>query len=104
MEKYDIKKENIKFHNIIIAITSKPDYEMSRWLLLENLENSKYGEYIIVEGSHCSCYDFDETKWDAIKYSKEELIKIAEDRISTNNWYKEEKEFYNLVLDYLGRK
>lgn len=101
MEKYDLKKENIKFHNIAIAVTTEPDYEMERWILLENLNDLKYNKYVVVEGSHCSCYDFDETNWEAIGYTRDELIKIAEDRVSTGHWYKEEKKFYQLVLDYL---
>lgn len=104
MEKYDLKKEDIKLHNIIIANTSEPDYEMSRWLLLEGLPNLKYNEYVIVEGGHCSCYDFDETIWDAMKYSEEELVKIANDRVSTNHWYSAEKEFYRNVLEYLKKE
>ena len=101
MEKYDLKKENIKLHNIVIANTSEPDYEMARWLLLEDLKDLKWNGYIVVEGSHCSCYGFDETEWNAIKYTKEELKKIANDRISTDHWYGEEKKFYQMVLDYL---
>lgn len=102
MEKYDLKKENIKLHNIVIAITSKPDYEMSRWLLLEDLDNLKYNEYVVVEGYHCSCYGFDETEWDAIKYTQEELMKIAEDRVKNKCWYHEESKFYQLVLEYIN--
>ena len=100
MEKYDFKKEQLKFHNIVIAITSEPDYEMSRYILLEDLKNIKYGEYVIVEGSHCSCYDFDDTEWEAVKYSHEELIKIAKDKIE-NGWECTEKKFYELVLKYI---
>ena len=101
MEKYDLKKEEIKLHNIVIANTSKPYYEMLRWILLEDLKDLKWNEYVVVEGGHCSCYGFDDTKWDTIKYTKEELIKIAEDRISKNCWYDEEKKFYQLVLEYI---
>lgn len=102
MEKYNLKKDNIKLHNIVIANTSEPDYEMSRWLLLEDLEGLNYDEYVIVEGSHCSCYGFDDTQWHAMKYTKEELIKIAIDR-TREHWYKEETKFYELVLEYLGK-
>lgn len=101
MEAYNLKKEEIKFHNIVIAITSKPDYEMNRWLLLEDLNGLKYNEYVIVEGYHCSCYDFDDVNWDAIKYTEEELLKIVEDRISKNDYYNEETRFYELVRDYI---
>lgn len=101
MEKYELKTSNVKFHNIVIAITSEPAYEMDRWLLLEDLEDLKWDEYVVVEGGHCSCYDFDDTLWDAIKYTKDELLKIAESRISESHWYKEEKEFYRLVKEYL---
>lgn len=36
-----------------------------------------------------------------MKYTKEELIKIAQDRIK-NHWYKEETYFYEKVYEYLG--
>ena len=62
MEKYDLKKGNVKFHNIVIAVTTKPDYEMNRYLLLEDLKDLEYGEFVIVEGGHCSCYDFDDVR------------------------------------------
>lgn len=101
MEKYNCK--SVQFYNIIIVFTTRPSYEMERWLLLEDMEDLKYGEYVVVEGYHCSCYDFDETKWEAIKYNKEELIKVAEDRVSNDYFDLEEKEFYELVLNYFGR-
>ena len=100
MEKYNFKKEQLKFHNIVIAITSEPSYEMSRYVLLEDLEDIKYGEYVIVEGFHCSCYEFDDTQWEAIKYSHEELIKIAKDKVENGSEYAE-KLFYKIVLEYL---
>lgn len=103
MEKYDLKKEEIKIHNIVIANTSEPDYEMYRWILLGDLKDVEWNEYVVVEGGHCSCYGFDDTEWDAIKYTKEELIKIAEDRISREHWYNEEKKFYQLVLEYIKK-
>ena len=107
MEKYDLQKEKVKIHNIVITITTKPDYEMNRWLLLEDLEDLKWNEYVIVEGFHCSCYNFDDTTWEAIKYTEEEeLVKIAKDRInkySFDSCDRAEKEFYRLVLEYMRK-
>ena len=103
MEKYDLKLSNIKFHNIVLAITSKPYYEMWRYLLIEDLEDLRYDEYVVVEGFHCSCYGFDDTKWEAIKYTKNELRTLAEKKI-IDEWYsKEEKRFYYLVNEYLRK-
>ena len=38
MEKYEIKniKNKIKLHNIVFSVTSEIDYEMSRFILLED--------------------------------------------------------------------
>lgn len=79
MEKYNLKnKDDIKMANILFATTSERDYEMLRLILLENMPDTKYDEYVLAEGGHCSCYDFDETEWDCIKVTEEELNKILE--------------------------
>ena len=82
MEKYNIKGKEIKLHNILFATTSERDYEMIRLLLLENMPDTEYGEYVLAEGGHCSCYNFDETEWDCVKITDNELNKILEQ----NNW------------------
>ncbi len=94
MRKYEIKnKDDIKLHNILFAYTSPQDYEMERLLLLEDMPNTKYGEYVLIEGFHCSCYDFDECDWNATVYNMEELKKLLdnispyeETRIELKKW------------------
>ena len=79
MRKYEIKnKDDIKLHNIVFAYTTPQDYDMERLLLLEDMPNTKYGEYVLIEGHHCSCYDFDDCNWDATVYNMEELKKLLE--------------------------
>lgn len=107
MEILKLKEEDIKLHNIVIAITTNPDYEMGRWMLLEPLYNDelykKVNNYVICEGYHCSCYDFDDTKWEYCSYTKEELNKLVEAKLKKQNyWYYEEKQFYELIKDYLS--
>lgn len=82
MEKYNIKDKKIELHNVLFATTSERDYEMERLLLLEDMPDTKYDEYVLAEGYHCSCYNFDETEWDCIKVNDDELNKILEE----NNW------------------
>lgn len=94
---FDIKK--IGLHNIVFSVTSDHDCEMERWFLLEDLEDLKYNEYVIVEGFHCSCYDFDDTNWEAIRCTTEELIKLSNEKLKFVTG--KEKEFYLLVYDYL---
>jgi hypothetical protein len=87
MEKIDWKTLDIKPHNIVVAVTSEPDYEMQRQILL----NYGYYKYIVLDGWHCSCYDFDETEWEAIEYTEEELSKLA------NADYNKGNEFWEKV-------
>jgi hypothetical protein len=94
MKKYSeerLSKLELQPYNIMVAETSEPDYEMSRKILLERLDGLQYGEYVLLEGWHCSCYDFDETEWEAIVYTKEELIKLADAD------YNKENSFWKLV-------
>ena len=82
MEKYNIKGKKIELHNILFATTSERDYEMNRLLLLEDMPDTEYGEYVLAEGGHCSCYNFDDTEWNCVKITDDELNKILEQ----NNW------------------
>lgn len=76
MKQYRWKnKESIMAHNILYACTSEEDFRMGRLIILE--DTPQYGYYTVLEGEHCSCYDFDETEWEATEFdSKEELLKF----------------------------
>lgn len=76
MRNYHISKNEITLANVVYCITSKIDYSMKRLLILENMPTMVYGEYMFVEGYHCSCYGFDETEYEATIYNTEELMKI----------------------------
>lgn len=82
MDKYNIKGKKIELHNILFATTSERDFDMERLLLLEDMPDTEYDEYVLAEGGHCSCYNFDEIEWDCIKVKDDELNKILEQ----NNW------------------
>ena len=103
MEKYILNKEKINLHNIIFAITTNIDYEMTRYYLLGDLEDLKYDEFVVLEGHHCSCYDFDDTEWEALKFSRIELLSLAQLKQKSNNsWSIEEKKFYRFIIDYFN--
>lgn len=76
MKKIDgFKIEQVPHSNIAIVVTSEPDYEMDRVMLVEDYPD--YQDFTIVQGGHCSCYGFDEVQWEVITYTKEEAIKLA---------------------------
>ena len=87
--------QNIKPENILFALTSEEDYEMSRVIILENIE--EYGKYFILEGFHCSCYGFKDTDWKGTEYTFEEMRKLADTWIENNSI---EKELAKFVMRY----
>lgn len=90
-----LKDTGIKPHQILVASTSEPDYEMYRQILLVDVDGLEYGEYLLLEGGHCSCYDFDETDWHGTIYTKGEPIKLAEAD------YNENDVFWKQVLEQM---
>lgn len=73
MEKINLNKNDLKIHNFVITYTTPLGYEMRRFMLLEDIKGLEYGEYVICEGYHCSCYGFDDTEWEYFKYKENEL-------------------------------
>lgn len=89
----------INAHNILFTTTSERDYEMNRLFILEEMPKTSLNEFVLVEGYHCSCYGFDETKWEATVYNKEELIKI----LSNSSGYEYlRKDALNFIKRYLN--
>ena len=71
------KKEGLKPHQIVLTITTKECYEEIRKMLLKDINDLEDNEYLLLEGYHCSCYDFDDTRWQGTVYTREELKKIS---------------------------
>jgi hypothetical protein len=90
--------QNIKPHNIVFCSTTPVDYEMSRIILIEDVPEINE-KYIVVEGSHCSCYGFEEIAWYATTYTKNELLKLA--NTSWPNSYANEKILADFIKVYL---
>ena len=76
MKKVNYKEVKTEPRNILFASTSNQDYEMSRIILIESSKNSLY---VVLRGSHCSCYGFEDIEWDAMSYTEEQLIKLPLD-------------------------
>ena len=96
IQKFDIK--SIPVEKIVFVLTSDIDYSMERIIFVEHWED--YGNYLILQGSHCSCYDFDEADWDATIVDEEELKKLLEgwDRQETGL----EPQMAKLLRDYFN--
>lgn len=73
IENFDIKSVNIT--DILLAVTSEPDYDMTRIYITES--------NTVIEGWHCSCYGFDETSWEAIEYTEEEINALMKSWLSS---------------------
>lgn len=89
---------------IICAAQSEPDYSEERYMLIYAGDRSDdyYDKgYILLEGWHCSCYDWPEVDWDATHYEEDELLKIADMR-KRNPSDNAERRFFMLVEQALG--
>lgn len=79
-------------HQIVLAYTDTRDYEETRDILLEDVRGiENCTEYLLIKGYHCSCYDFNDTEWVGIVYTKNELLKLADAN------YNKENPFWNQV-------
>ena len=98
MKDYNIKNKQIKLHNVLYTVTSEVDYSMSRLMILEDMPDTNWDEYVLVEGGHCSCYGFDDTEWTCTLLSKDELVKILE----KNDWDELRKKAKAFLNEYWG--
>lgn len=92
----DLKDIGIKPHQIAFATTSELDYEMSRTIILEDVKDMDGHRYLVLEGYHCSCYDFDESQWEGTLYTTEELITLI------NNSHRRKHKFWQEVLSKIS--
>ncbi len=96
-EKFNIL--TIPIHKVVFTLTSDIDYSMERLIFVGDYPDD--GQYLMVEGSHCSCYGFDDTEWTATYLEEEELKKLL------LAWLKQssglEPKMAALVINYLGK-
>ncbi len=96
--------EAIKTWRIICAAQSEPDYSEDRQILIYAGEDACCDEYMLIEGGHCSCYDWDDVEFEAVVYTMEELDKLSASKIDGGYYEESEKTFWQMVRMALGMK
>lgn len=100
-----IKELDIKPCNIIISHTEAVNNpESNRMILLKSMGTvydlngiiDNDHDYIVIEGYHCSCYDYDDTEWSGTLYKTNELKKLAQAE------YNHDEPFWKLVREYFN--
>ena len=86
---------------VVCAAQSEPDYSEDRQILLYESDCDAYhngGPFILLDGGHCSCYDWEEVEWDAIEYTRDELLMLTRSKLEGSGFYnKSEKYFWKMV-------
>ena len=86
---------------VVCAAQSEPDYSEDRQILLYGGDEKAYhngGPFILLDGGHCSCYDWEEVEWDATEYTREELLTLMRSKLERGGfYYKSEKFFWKMV-------
>ena len=92
----------IKPWRIVCAAQSQPDYSEDRQILLYGGDEGDYhngGPFIVLDGGHCSCYDWEEVEWFATEYTRDELVTLARSKADGGGCYsKTEEAFWKMVL------
>lgn len=60
--------DEIETWRIVCATQSEPGYSEDRQILLYGGEDGDYhgnGPFILLDGGHCSCFDWENVAWDA---------------------------------------
>ena len=92
------KLEKIPLYKVCTVITVSEGCERGRTILVEGCGYP--GGYMVIHGYHCSCYNFDDTKWEATVYNREELVTLMRGWLTTYGGMSE-REFAMAVLKYL---
>lgn len=95
--------EAIKTWRIICAAQSEPDWSENRQILAYAGDSPCDNRYILIDGGHCSCYDWHDVDWDATEYTYDELAALAPSKVSGTGCYsKSERMFWIMVCCALG--
>lgn len=90
--------ETIEPWRVICATQSTPDYNEERYILLYDDDFPMLGgPFLVLEGWHCSCYDWDDVEWDATRYTHDELLTLAESKKDGGCYHVAERKFWELV-------
>ena len=90
--------ETIEPWRVICATQSTPDYNEERYILLYDDDFPMLGgPFLVLEGWHCSCYDWDDVEWDATRYTHDELLSLAESKATDGCYHVAERKFWELV-------
>ena len=103
MEAYRLRKDQVRVESVVICVTTGYEYFKYRYVLLEDLNDLKWNEYVIATANHCSCYGFNDTEWNAIKYTDEELRDLIKKKLMyQTEWDEGEFKFFELLKDYFN--
>jgi len=100
---------------VVVVYTDEHTYESSKTMLVatEDIPYNpdkndglydlfKDSDYIIIRGSHCSCYGYEDIEYDATLVNEEELFKLAEAPYN-NDSEDFEAPFWDSVRKYLNK-
>lgn len=92
---------------IIAAYWSGPDYSEERSVVADLGEiNDGYvfkPRWVVIQYTHCSCYDFPTAHPYATEHTEDELLELAESKMTGGCYYAAERDMWKTVVDALRR-
>lgn len=109
MRDMKIQAKDIVGSAVAVAYTDEHAWESSRIMLVVTWDIPdgvydlfKDSEYVIIRGSHCSCYGYEDIEYDATLVSNKELFKLAEAPYN-NDPEDSDAPFWSSVRKYLNK-
>lgn len=92
----------VKTWRVICAAQSEPDYSEDRQVLLYAGDYPCERKYMLLDGGHCSCFDWDEVEWSATVYDHDEIEALARSKEERGYYEESERMFWQMVRLALG--
>lgn len=77
---------NVNTNQVITSIITELNYKLSQNVILNKLDKASYDKHIL-NSTHCTYSNFNETDWNGMSFTMADLIKLANTNYNKSDIY-----------------